>query len=117
MLDIKLDSTGDIEVSALGDISVTKSIRQAILVRLRWIYSEWRLGPEFGFPWFDEVFVKNPNTTKIRQLIRNEILSVDGVLNAEVTKVTFDKQNRAITFAYNCTTSYETFQEEVTLYG
>ena len=54
MLDIMLDADGDIKVSATGDISKTESVRQAVLVRLRWLYSEWRLGPELGFPWFEE---------------------------------------------------------------
>ena len=74
MVDIKLNRDGDIDVSAIGDISLTESVRQAVLIRLRWIYDEWRLGPELGFPWFEEVFVKNPNTVKIRSLIRDEIM-------------------------------------------
>lgn len=117
MLDIKLTKDGDIDVSALGDVSLTNSIQQAVLVRLRWIYNEWRLGPELGFPWFEEVFIKNPNTVKIRQLIRDEIMSVDGVTGAEVTQVEYDRQKRAIRFAYICKVGDERFREEVTLYG
>ena len=78
MVDIRLDKDGDIMVSPVGDISLTESVRQAVLIRLRWIYQEWRLGPEMGFPWFEEIFVKNPNTVKIRSLIRDEILQVEG---------------------------------------
>ena len=117
MLDIKLTKDGDIDVSAFGDVSLTRSVRQAIMVRLRWIYNEWRLGPEFGFLWFEEVFIKNPNTAKIRQLIRDEIMSVDGVKSAEVTTITYDRQKRAIHFAYTCRVGEETFREEVTLNG
>ena len=73
MTDIMLNTNGDIAISDTGDISLTESVRQAILVRLRWIYREWRLGPEYGFRWFEEVFVKNPNEVKIRHLIREEI--------------------------------------------
>ena len=57
MTDIKLGKDGDIVVSAVGDISLTESVRQAVLIRLRWIYQEWRLGPEMGFPWFEEIFI------------------------------------------------------------
>ena len=60
MIDILLEEDGDIAVSEVGDISITNSVRQAVLIRLRWIYNEWRLGPELGFPWFEQVFVKNP---------------------------------------------------------
>lgn len=50
MSDIRLDKNGDIEVSPTGDIYLTESVRQAVLIRLRWIWNEWRLGPELGFP-------------------------------------------------------------------
>ncbi|MBR3972991.1 MAG: hypothetical protein IKJ99_03425 [Oscillospiraceae bacterium] len=115
MLDIKLDQSGDILVSDTGDVFITQSVRQAVLVRLRWIYNEWRLAPELGFPWFEYVFVKNPNLITIRQLIRDEIMKVDHVTDASVTDVTFNKQKRTITFAYTCTVSEETFREEVTM--
>ena len=117
MLDIMLGKDGDLVVSDTGDIFMTQSIRQAVLVRLRWIYGEWRLGPELGFPWFEEVFKKNPNTLKIRQLIREEILKVDGVTSATVTSVEYDQAKRTAKFTYTVTVGEETYREEVTLYG
>lgn len=117
MLDIKLNADGDLDVSAFGDISTTESVRQAVLIRLRWIYDEWRLGPEYGFPWFEEVFVKNPNTIKIKQLIREEILKVSEVRAAEVTKIDYDPAKRTAKFYYTVKVGEETYREEVTLYG
>lgn len=116
MVDIRLKKDGDIDVSAVGDISLTESVRQAALIRLRWIYDEWRLGPELGFPWFEEVFVKNPNTVKIRSLIRDEIMRVEGVTAAEVTSVNYDRAKRTATFAFICSVGEATYREEVTLY-
>ena len=113
--DILLGNDGDIVVSDTGDITLTKSVRQAILIRLRWIYREWRLGPEMGFPWFEEVFVKNPNIAKIKRLIRNEIMQVEGVTAAEVTAAVYDPAKRTARFRYTCTVGEETFKEEVTL--
>lgn len=69
-----------------------------------------------GFPWFEEVFVKNPNTAKIKQLIRDEIMRVDGVKTAKVISVTYDQAKRAATFIFTCTIGEETYEEEVTLY-
>lgn len=117
MIDIQLDKNGDIKVSALGDISLTESVKQAVLIRLRWIFNEWRLGPSFGFPWFEEVFVKNPNTLKIRQLIRDEILKVEEVTAAEVTSVNYDRAKRTAKFTYVVSVGEATFREEVELYG
>lgn len=117
MLDIKLNAEGDLDVSTSGDISMTESVRQAVLIRLRWIYDEWRLGPEYGFPWFEEVFVKKPNTVKIKQLIREEILKVSEVRAADVTKVDYDPAKRTAKFYYTVKVGEETYREEVTLYG
>lgn len=117
MLDIKLNADGDLDVSTSGDISMTESVRQAVLIRLRWIYDEWRLGPEYGFPWFEEVFVKKPNTVKIKQLIREEILKVSEVRAADVTKVDYDPAKRTAKFYYTVKVGEETYREEVTLYG
>ena len=111
MTDIRLGKDGDIVVSEIGDISLTESVRQAVLIRLRWIYQEWRLGPEMGFPWFEEVFIKNPNTVKIRSLIRDEIMQVEGVTAAEVTSVDYDRAQRAATFKFTCSVGEATYME------
>lgn len=115
MLDIRLASDGDIAVSDIGDIATTESVRQAVLIRLRWIYGEWKLGPEMGFPWFEEVFKKNPNILKIQHLIREEILTVEGVTDATVKTVEYDKRTRAVSIAYTVTVNKKTYDEEVTM--
>lgn len=115
MLDIKLASDGDIAVSDTGDIATTESIRQAVIVRLRWIYGEWKLGPEMGFPWFEEVFKKKPNILKIQHLIREEIMTVTGVTAATVKTVEYDKSKRTVKIAYTVTVDKKTYDEEVKL--
>lgn len=117
VLDIRLNEDGDIAISKNGDISTTESVRQAAMIRLRWIYDEWRLGPELGFPWFEEVFIKNPNTIKIKTLVRDEILKVKEVKAATVTSVDYNPAKRTATFRYTVTVGEDTFREEVTLYG
>ncbi len=115
MFDILLDKNGDIDISGSGVFSTTISVRQAILIHLRWFLGEWRFGPELGFPWFEEVFVKNPNLTKLRYLIRDEIKKVDGVVDVSVDAIVFDKQKREAMVRYKCTTTEEIFEEEVIL--
>ena len=116
MVDIKLSKNGDLDVSDIGDISLTQSIRQAVAIRLKWIYDEWRLGPELGFGWFEDVFVKNPNIERIRMLVRNEIAQVEGIKNVTVTDVVYDKEKRTATFCFTYKVDEETYREEVTLY-
>ena len=117
MTDILLDREGDIVISAVGDISLTDSIRQAVLIRLRWIYDEWRLGPQYGFPWFEEVFIKNPNIAKLKGIIAEEIMQVEGVTSAAVDSVVYSRGARTATFRYTVSVGGTTFREEVELYG
>jgi len=116
VLDILLDKSGDIMIAPDGDISMTESVRQAVAVRLRWIFGEWRLGPNMGFPWFEEVFVKRPNEPKIRRRLRTEILKVEGVKAAKVTAFDYDPAKRTARIAYTCTVAEETYREELTLW-
>jgi len=116
-LDIRLSRDGDIVLSDSGDIQITNSIQQAILIHLRWIFSEWRLGPDYGSPYFEDVFIKNPDIERIKRDIRMEIMKVEGVRRATVDSVTYDPAGRSATFVYTAVTDEETFKEEVTLYA
>lgn len=113
MVDFKLDATGDLEFTESGDISTTESVVQAVRIRLRWFFSEWRLGPDLGFPYFEQLLIKNPNEAKLRGLTRDAVIAVDGV--TDVTDIQFDANRAArrasvrITF----TTDNDTFREEM----
>ena len=117
MLDILLDQSGDLSLSEDGDIRLGFSIPQAVLVRLRWIEDEWRFGPEIGFPWFTQVFKKNPNLRLIAQYIRRSIMEVDGVKKARAEITEYDPKHRALTVHYWVETENEKYEEEVTLGG
>lgn len=51
MYDLKLDRSGDLEISDAGDVMLTQSVRQAVEIRLRWLFGEWRFSPEAGVPY------------------------------------------------------------------
>ena len=70
--DLKLTNSGDLEISEDGDVSLTQSVRQAVLIRLRWLFGEWRFAPENGVPYFQKIMVKNPDIPRIKQIIRDE---------------------------------------------
>ena len=61
--------------------------------------------------------IKNPNTIKIKTLVRDEILKVKEVKAATVTSVDYNPAKRTATFHYTVTVGEDTFREEVTLYG
>lgn len=113
MVDFKLDATGDLELTESGDISTTESIVQAVRIRLRWFFSEWRLGPYLGFPYFEQLLIKNPNEAKLRGLIRDAVTAVDGV--TDVTDIQFDvnRAARRASVRITFTTDNDTFREEM----
>ena len=113
MLDILLDRDGDLKVSETGDISLTESVRQAIIIRLRWFLGEWRLGPGNGLDYWRTVLVKNPNMVKIRQAIRDEIMSVDEVTAVNEVHLDHDVKERTLTVRFEAVTDEETIRDEV----
>lgn len=116
-MDFLLDRNGDLVVSDLGDLSLVDSIKQAVTVRLRWIYHEWKFAPEYGLPWFEEIFVKNPDVLRIKSIVRNEIVKVAGVNDARVTSVSYDAAARKASFAYSIFVGETEYREELELYG
>lgn len=113
MFDFKLDPSGDLELSAAGDISTTDSIIQAVRIRLLWFFQEWRYGPDMGLPYFEDILVKNPNESKIRHLVREAVMSVEGVTDATDISITIDRKTRHAIIALSISTDEETFREEV----
>ena len=113
VIDLKLDAGGDLELSAAGDISATDSIVQAVRIRLLWFFSEWRLGPGFGIPYFENILVKNPNEVKARHLIREAVMSVEGVTNVQGVGLSIDKKTRRATITVAFSTDEQTYKEEV----
>ena len=97
----------------LGDIILTQSVRQAIKIRLKWFLGEWRLGPLLGLDYWGTVLVKNPNLVKVRQAIRDEILSVEEVTGVNRVDLKADAAKRQLIVSYEAVTSEETFREEV----
>lgn len=113
MIDLKLDSDGDLELTSIGDIQSTDSIVQAVRIRLLWFFREWRLVPDFGFPYYEYLFVKNPNQTKLRHLIRETVLAVDGVRDVLEINFTVHERERTAEIGLTFTTDEDTFRTEV----
>lgn len=115
MKDLLLTSEGDLLVNAAGDISLTDSVRQAIRIRLRWFWREWRLGPDFGVPYWEEALIKNAGREKVRGILREQILLVDEVENVKILDFHINNRTRSAVFRYEAQTAEEIFQEEVKL--
>ena len=116
MKDILLTSDGDLKIDERGDISLTDNVQQAVKVRLQWFFNEWRFAPQFGVPYFEEILIKNPNSIRVRSIIRDEALTVDEVIDAQKITLSFDKLTRKGLITLSIVTTEETFRMEVPVY-
>jgi len=100
MKDLLLDESGDLLLDETGDIQFTDSITQAIAIRLRWFLNEWKLGPELGIPYYEEVFVKNPSTLLLEDRMLDAIYDVEEVTDVEDFRVSLNTTTRKLTVIY-----------------
>ena len=96
------------------DLVPTESIRQAILIRLRWFFNEWQYGPQYGVDYFGKVFIKNPNRTIVLSMIAQQIRSVEGVKSVTDLALQINQKTRAAIISFKVTTvDRETYDMEV----
>jgi hypothetical protein len=82
MADLRLDNTGDIEISNFSfglTTDTTDAIIQKLRIKLRWFLGEFFLDISLGIPFIEKVLVKAPNLSDIDFIFKSEILSVVGV--------------------------------------
>lgn len=83
-MDIRLDpNTGDLDMTTVaGDIILVdgpEAIAQNLRIRFKFFLGEWFLDTRQGLPYFTEVFVKNPRTSRLNFLFRRVILTTAGI--------------------------------------
>ena len=113
MLDILLTRDGDLNINDWGDISLTNSVRQAIRIRLLWFFQEWRFAPGLGVPYWEEVFVKNPNIGRIRRHVRDQVMSVEEVQGVSNIIIDLNHATRWALITFDAALADEIYREEV----
>lgn len=117
MKDILLDNDGDIKLTGDGDITMTNSIIQAVMIKIRWYFDEWVYDPELGIPYFDIIFIKDPDTEEIEELLTEELLEIEEVTSVTEMEININAATRIATIKFIIETNEETYSEEVELRG
>ena len=115
MLDVLLDNDHDLYITPDGDIVLTDSPRQAVKIRLLWFFSEFRLMPEFGVPYFEEILVKRPNMERLRRIVRDEVMSVEEVTDVRDIKIAIDSAKRIGKISFAFFVGEDSYKEEIEL--
>lgn len=100
MKDLLLNQIGDLLLDKNGDIQFTDSISQAINIRIRWFAKEWKLGPDLGIPYYDDIFKKNPSYELIEEKMRDAIMDVDEVEDVVSFSMSTDYYLRKLKVTY-----------------
>lgn len=108
MEDLRLDLSGDLALTAGGDLDIVsgdEAVAQRLLFTLRHFQGEWFLDTEFGVPWFQKVLRKNPEGVVVEAVLKQAILATEGVLALERFEAAWDRGRRALTVQFQVRTA------------
>ena len=91
-----IDSEGD---WLLGHKADSAAIAQHVKTQILSLYNDWFLDFENGVKWFNYL-AKNPNTDKMRDEVKRQILSVEGVSSLEILNINLNERKAAIEVQY-----------------
>jgi hypothetical protein len=89
-----------------GIVAGKDQVRQNIEDRLRMVYGEWFLNTEIGVPWFDKVFVKNPDLSAIDIILKSTILDTLEVTELLAYKSALDRTRRKFSVTFTALSIY-----------
>lgn len=104
--DILIGSDGDIELVD-GDLSLVEGVEaigQSAKQRLKLYLGEWFLNINAGVPWFQVVFVKNPNLLLIEAILRDVVLLTPGISELDTFNLTYDNLTRKLGVSFKART-------------
>ena len=93
-----VDATGDIEIPPRV-VRGVDAIRLRIVARLKFFKGEWFLDTRQGMPYYQSVFVKNPELALVESVFRRAILSTPGVLSVLRMTISLDTASRTLTIS------------------
>jgi hypothetical protein len=111
MIDEALDVTTHDMAYANNDGSVVSDrsqVAQNIEIRLRLIYGEWFLNTQIGVPWFEKVFVKNPDLSAVDIIIKSTISETPEVAGIVAYSSSVDGEKRKLIVSFVASTEYGT---------
>lgn len=111
MIDLKLDTIiHDLEVDAY-DLQLVEDqayIAQSLRIRLLFFLGEWFLDTSEGVPFYEDIFVKNPNLGAIEAALKARIASTPGVTDLISFSMDYDRSNRKLEVEFEVDTEFGT---------
>lgn len=101
---LKVTDDDDVFIDEFGRLVVVTDKLECAAVKLknrfRLFLGEWFLDTRIGVPWFQFVFVKNPDLSVIRRLLNRIILSVPPIITVTKLDLDYDPAARVLGFSF-----------------
>jgi hypothetical protein len=99
MSDIKLDASGDIDVtdSTFSLVTGRDAIAQNLSIALQWFAGEWFINRRLGIQYFGRILIRGFNDADVTEIFRNELLGVQGVTGIVSLDLDLDAETRQLT--------------------
>lgn len=121
MVDIALHANDHDILIKDGDfllIDNAERVAQQIKVKLLTFLGEWFLDNTWGVPYLEYILVKQPNQELIKQILSEQILSVDDVKSLNALELDYQVKVRTLIINYEVSTEYGLItRKEVLGYG
>ena len=92
--------------------NVSLYVSQKIRIKLSFFLAEWYLNKNIGLPYFDQIFVKNPDINFIEDIYKVKILEIPEV--KELTSLSLEFESRRLLVSFSVITiEDETITESV----
>lgn len=121
MVDIALRANDHDILIKDGDfllIDNAERVAQQIKVKLLTFLGEWFLDTTWGVPYLEYILVKQPNQELIKQILSEQILSVDDVKSLNALELDYQVKVRTLIINYEVSTEYGLItRKEVLGYG
>jgi len=118
-IDIALDKTTHDIIVSNNDFLVVKDVDkvgQKLKQRLLFYQGEWFLDTTVGIPYFQEVFVKNPNIPDIESIFKVEIVETEDVNQLLAFDSTFANDVRDYNITFTVDTPFGTVEFGETIF-
>jgi hypothetical protein len=105
--DIALDDNGDwlIQNGDLQLIGDDPGIIQSVTIALKFALGEWFLNLAAGVPYYQNVFVKNPDPNLLKSIFTDTILAVPGITAMVSLDLTIDPSTRTLFLDWQATSA------------
>lgn len=121
MVDIALHANDHDILIKDGDfllIDNAERVAQQIKVKLLTFLGEWFLDTTWGVPYLEYILVKQPNQELIKQILSEQILSIDDVKSLNALELDYQVKVRTLIINYEVSTEYGLItRKEVLGYG